>query len=217
MRKMGKFKSSSAYRFGRYADSLSYIVPGSADDSGRLGECAQGFVKPECPNFGVEHGADLVVPNIRRFYLASHSRSDLLWYPGACVLALDKAHLVSRSGITGMELRPVDLYKKANCIEEIEGFVEMRVTGRVAIDLEASGVDIAYECPICGHRIWGHWRADKGLQLQGNPKSWPDVFMTDPMVTSYIFVGSRFANLILSLGLRPATLTAIEDLDPPEA
>jgi hypothetical protein len=90
----------------------------------------------------------------------------------------------------------------------------MNVSGRVKVDLERSGVLLEYECPICGATRFSQWDAEKGLHFQGEFEDWPDVFMMDPIIATYIFVKPAFAQLVINHGWRPVTLSPVEDLEP---
>src|SRR6202040_3355206 len=84
-----------------------------------------------------------------------------------------------KQDFTGLEFRPVDLFKNRHCVERVEDYVHMKITGRVKVDEERSGLGIAYQCPICGHIRYSSWDRQKGLHFEGNPDDWPEAFMME--------------------------------------
>lgn len=90
----------------------------------------------------------------------------------------------------------------------------MRITGRVPVDLERSGIQIKYECPLCGFRRYGLWKAELGLHFMGEPNDWPDAFMMSQEITLMVFLKQRMAQFVVDQALRPIMLTRSEDITP---
>ena len=186
-------------------------------DVGNLGNCRrQGgpeIKASACPNWQ-EHGGELEFPPIGRYYVSSRRAGDLLSYPaGVLVIAADKASLLVARSLTGMELRPTDLFSDPHCKNPLNGYAELRITGRVKADKEQSGMRLKYKCALCGVERWSHWDREMGLHFEGDPKNWPDIFLMDPAITGFVFVSADFADAVIDLKISPAALTRLEDLE----
>jgi len=203
------FKLSSVLR-GPYC----YVSPNSKRALGEVAECFEEskFVPPTCPNWPDRHSVLTPEPETRDLYAYNRSRSDLMWHPGICLVKTEHIARIDKHGFTGIDFRKVNLSSDAKCTKPLEGYSEMRVIGRVPIDMERSGVRVKFACPICGEKMYSHWDRNLGLHFEGNEDEWPDVFMMEPWITSFILVKPAFAQLMVDLKLRPVALKRFEDI-----
>jgi len=116
---------------------------------------------------------------------------------------------------SGLESRPVELFKDRKCTVPLDGYVELRVTGRERVDEQESGMVLEFECPICRARAYSEWDAKMGLHFEKDYEHLSDLFQMEQR-PGIVFVKSSFAQTIVDLNLRPFTLTRFEDIEPYE-
>jgi hypothetical protein len=187
-----------------------YSTPQALEPHGELGRCVEKYTPPTCPNWPEEHGDHRPAPEINRMYTVNRMPGDLLWYPD--VILVKEEHSPLFSHLTGVELRPVELFATQLCRVPLVGYVELRVLARVPVDLEKSGVRITYKCPLCGVTTYSLWDEKLGLHFDGTTEDWPDCFQMSPRITSLFFVKSRMAQMIVDHNLAPVALTRVQDL-----
>ena len=190
-----------------------YISPEATGDLGNLGGCLKNWSPPSCPNFGDKHGDDnRPQPEKLDLYLVPKSQPcELMWYTQDCVIKQELVEVFEAEAFTGVEFRPVNLYRGPRCSNPLEGYVEMRVSGRVAADEEKSGIRIAYQCPLCGATRYTKWSLKKGLHLKGTYEEWPEVFKVGPSSIGMILVKERFAQFVMAKKYRQLMLTRFDD------
>jgi hypothetical protein len=150
----------------------------------------------------------------RRRFQAPKKPTDFLWAPGTWVASEAVSAEIGAEGFTGFEFKPIDLFSDSRCTKRIEGYVELRVTGLIQIDLEKSGMRVLSECPLCGYKKYSRWKREVGLHFVGGPDDWPDVFRMTPGLASINIIQRRFAHFVVERGYRPVGLSRIEDVAP---
>jgi hypothetical protein len=201
-----------------------YWSPNSKGDEAVIAECVDGSYDPfdaECPNVQKRiHVKTNPVPEIQSVYLYSRKSGDFLWALGICLVKEEVAIVLAKANFSGIEFRPVNLFKDRKCTKPLSGYVELRVTGRVPVDLERSGVTIKYSCPHCGYTRYSSWEQQSGLHFTGDDNEWPDVFLPEQPVVAAIMIKPHFAQLIVDMKLGPFMLVRLEDMqtypDPSE-
>ncbi len=140
-------------------------------------------------------------------YRYSRRLGELAWYPGVCLATKEVAEQIANSPFTGIELREVELFEKENCRTEIEGYVELRFTGRVKVDHAKSGMEVKYECPLCGVVGYSSFKESSGLHFIGEENEWPDAFMMEPTTSLFFFLKPAIAQFLVDLRIGPMVLT----------
>jgi hypothetical protein len=212
--------SHRLFMFGRLGPyNHIYVSPDSSDTNlGTLAECSRSSwrVRTNCPNDTLpsNHAYTTAYSEPRKVCLWYKSVGDILWATEILLVTTALASVLSQHTFSGIEFHPVELYRDRGCKEPMPGYVEMRILGRVPLDLAASGVKVTHKCELCGAVRYGLWTREKGIHFQGEVDEWPDVFTTSQRITAYRFVKRRFAQLLVDLGVRPFILVRPEDLVP---
>ena len=197
-------------------EKACYVVRGLANSAGLLGDCVveAANTDPRCPNEPIHHGPQMTFPKVRTHRLLSKEPVDLMWYPGVVAIRRSRELDLAPSNATGFDFRPIMLFSDKSCRKPVDGYDELRVSGRALVDMGNSGIVEKYRCPICGFVRYSQWRADRGLHFLGPPVVMPDIFMMEPLITLDIFVKGRFAQRLVDGSFRPFSLTHLEDLEP---
>ncbi len=216
---MNLLPQSSAFEFSRiFLGSSTYTSSYSPPGISSLGDCAQWSHYSEKQACVAQDDLHTKIPDelpsVFRLGIIGRGNADVLWHYRTRALRDELRAAFEREAFTGLEFREIHLFKGMRCKEPVGGYVEMRVTGRVPVDMDKSGIPIIYECPICGYKRYGQWKKELGLHFEGEPEKWPDAFMMEQGLTLQNFVKPRLAQFIVDLGLRPVMLTRVEDVVP---
>jgi hypothetical protein len=128
------------------------------------------------------------------------------WCVSTCIVTEEFAHVIEKQRFSGIAFRPVRLFKNISCKDPLDGYLEMRVIGRVPADMENSGISVEYQCNVCGAVVYSSWRTDSGIRFQGDPREWPDAFRITQM-PSLNFVTARFAQFLIDSSVDSVSLT----------
>jgi hypothetical protein len=215
-------KPDVAYRVSSSADSLPddrklYVSSSRGRSAGRLAKCSVlgPWISP-CPNFSENHPSyappdrnkpgEAAEPQTYRCYVFSRPLVTVNWYRSICVVTEEFARRISDQRFSGIEFRQMELFAKASCKELLDGYLELRVTGRVPADLVGSGISVEYQCGVCGAIAYSPWSSETGIRFEGDPKQWPDAFRISQM--PYInFVTARFAQFLIDSAVDSVSLT----------
>jgi hypothetical protein len=189
------------------AGNVNYVVPKSVA-SWTTGECDPQYL--DCPNSPKKHGPKYNEPVTYELCTSSSKPKDLLWTLYTVAIKEEFAQTIAKRDFSGVDFRPLRLYRGSRCKVPADGYVEMRTTGRVRIDEEASGISHEYQCPLCGLIMYTAWNRKKGLHFEGAKEDWPDVFKMAQENTLYIFAKREFVELLIELELKPLVITPIE-------
>lgn len=196
-------------------NKFAYVSPRSMRPLGELYECDAGFTPPSCPNWPSLHGVSTRTSN-RSFRLKGRALGDIIWGDNVVLLRDRWRPAIETEQFDGVRFEAADLFSDEVCTVPIKDYVEMRIVGRVPLDIAASGMTIEYRCPLCGETRYSQWARDKGIHFEGPLQEWPDVFRVTQGMIGYVFARRRFAQLLINLGLRPVMITRVEDLFPVE-
>jgi hypothetical protein len=203
--------STDLYEIGQIpAGKVNYVVPRSVP-SWTTGECDPDYA--DCPNAPKWHGPKFIEPETYDLYTASAKPKDLLWTLYTVAIKEEFAQTIAKRGFSGVDFRPLRLYRGSRCKVPVDGYVEMRTTGRVRIDEEASGISRKFQCPLCGVTMYSSWNVKKGLHFEGSPSEWPDVFKMAQEHTLFRFAKREFVELLIELELKPLVITPIEAME----
>jgi hypothetical protein len=201
-----------------------YRVPGGRRWPGQLAECTvRGPWKAPCPNFNDNHPGyappdksnpgEAAEPEAHQLYVYSRPFTTVNWCLNICVVTAEFARLISGQRLSGCEFRLVELFAKSSCKEAIEGYLELRVAGRVPADLEGPGISVEYQCEVSGAIVYSPWRKDTGIRFEGDPKHWPDSFKISQM-PGMNFITARFAQFLIDSGADSLSLIDASMLPP---
>jgi hypothetical protein len=215
---------STLYRFApAITRNYCYISRDSLKPMGELALCDQITMPPRCPNFSAEHPPYMPLdrerptiapdPEVWSVYLYSRAASDLMWGVPMCLIKIDYADELRRYDFTGIEFRPVNLYRDSRCTKQIDGYTELRIVGLERVDEKRSDMNLKFECDFCGARQYTDWDDARGLHFEHDFEEMPDLFQMEQR-PGIIFTKPRFAQLIVDMGLRPVTFTRLEDIRP---
>jgi hypothetical protein len=204
--------STDLYAIGQIpAGDESYSV-GKSVPSWTTGECDPDYA--DCPNSPKKHGPKFIEPETYDLCTSSPKPKDLLWTLYTVAIKEEFAQTIAKRGFSGIDFRPLRLYRGSRRKVPVDGYVEMRITGRVRIDEEASGISRKFQCPLCGVIMYSSWNANKGLHFEGSQSEWPDVFKMAQENTLYRFAKREFVELLIELELTPLVITPIEAMKP---
>lgn len=188
-----------------------YSSPQGRQNWGRLSHVSKPYVPPECPGWPDKHGDTRPDPDVWDLYTVSKHRTDIMWYPGICVVSDLVAEVLAEENFSGIDLREVRLFEDAWGKRPIRGYKELRFTGAVPLDLKRCGIRLVSRCKHCGATMYTPWDKWKRLEFEGSFQEWPDAFMMSPKETLYFFVKARLANVLMDnkwdvVNLLPAEL-----------
>ncbi len=193
--------------------AYSYISTDSLRSIGQLAECEGELIAQSCPNWklGGPHPYLPMLKEMYSMYLHSRSVGQFLWSAEVCAIRDDLIPALEDEGFSGWKVSPVRLFRDRKCKQRLEGFSEMRISGRVCVDIGRSGVKTRYKCDLCGATHYSHWNQEMGLHFLGDLEDWPDIFMTEPLITLAIVVKRQFAEYVVNNSLRPVMLTEFQE------
>ena len=212
-----KLPGSEVFQIGPMLPEIhSYVSPQSRRTSGELGGLQDESAECSCTNCPDQHMPDVSLQELRQFYVYGGTPGDFLWYPTAWLVGEEALCGIMAESPSGVEVRPVEFFRDMKCRNSVAGYVELRIVGRVPMDLQRSGCQVEYECPICGATQWSQWKKESGLHFTGSPEDWPDIFMMEPLIATLVFAKPVLAQLVVERGWSPVAITRIEDALPLE-